>query len=131
MRFLSCRTNRAGGSGSLRLAVCCASAQNHIKTHESEFLYHANCIRSPKIEDFLHIYAKKTTSATGLQVIPLRADLRSEHSHASLRHSLTALAADLRSDAAQSPYPDRQTISHTAETVTVPKLQLLEQLPCI
>jgi hypothetical protein len=44
-------------------AVCCASAQNRIKIHGSEFLCPANCIRtkgsrSPIIEDFLHIYAK-------------------------------------------------------------------------
>jgi hypothetical protein len=42
----------------LRLAVCCASAQNRIKIHKSEFLYRANCIKSPIIEDFLHIHAK-------------------------------------------------------------------------
>jgi hypothetical protein len=40
------------------LAVCCASAQNGIKIHESEFLYLANCISSPDNRDFLHEHAK-------------------------------------------------------------------------
>jgi hypothetical protein len=40
------------------LAVCCASTQNRIKIHESEFLYLANCISSPDYRDFLHEYAK-------------------------------------------------------------------------
>jgi hypothetical protein len=34
------------------LAVCCASAQNRIKIHESGFLYLANCISSPDNRDF-------------------------------------------------------------------------------
>jgi hypothetical protein len=40
------------------LAVCCASAQNCIKIHVSEFLYRSNCIRSPDNREFLHEYAK-------------------------------------------------------------------------
>jgi hypothetical protein len=39
-------------------AVCCASAQNCIKIHKSEFLYRSNCIRSPDNREFLHEYAK-------------------------------------------------------------------------
>jgi hypothetical protein len=34
------------------LAVCCASVQNYIKIHESEFLYLTNSENSPIIEIF-------------------------------------------------------------------------------
>jgi Arc/MetJ family transcription regulator len=34
-------------AGKVKLAVCCASAQNRIKIHDSEFLYRSNCISSP------------------------------------------------------------------------------------
>jgi hypothetical protein len=43
------------------LAACCASAQNRIKIHASEFLYFpdSNCISSSDNRDFLNIYSKK------------------------------------------------------------------------
>jgi hypothetical protein len=61
------------------LAVCCASAQNHIKIHESEFLYQANCIRSPKIGDFCILMQKNPQAQqapSGPYFIPERAVIR-------------------------------------------------------
>jgi hypothetical protein len=49
------------------LAVCCASAQNCIKIHKSEFLYPANCIKEPDNRGFFAYPCKKSTSATGSQ----------------------------------------------------------------
>ncbi|MDR2069066.1 MAG: hypothetical protein LBP71_04275, partial [Spirochaetaceae bacterium] len=39
--------------------VCCASAQNRIKIHKSEFLYPANCIKEPDNRGFFAYLCKK------------------------------------------------------------------------
>jgi hypothetical protein len=40
------------------LAGCCALAQNRIKIHFREFLYHANCQSNPDNRDFLNVHSK-------------------------------------------------------------------------
>jgi hypothetical protein len=64
--YIELRIVNAPILGAFFLAVCCASAQNCIKIHESEFLYLVNCQSSPDNRDFC-IFLQKSTSATGCQ----------------------------------------------------------------